>query len=103
MLQLRKRVLLVLVHPLAQLGVGVAMMACGVGELVSDLGEVALDATPGAAHGVVLFGALHAVKSLLEFLEGFEKIEIADGDEASIEAPAEAAEVTAEAGEDWAA
>jgi hypothetical protein len=69
---MRERVHRLLSHPALQLVVGLAMMGSGVLELgasVSEISEV------GSAHGVALFGAIHSVKSLIELMEGFEKVE----------------------------
>ena len=76
---LRKRLLLILAHPLAQVGVGLIMMACGLVEIFADLREVVDDGSAATgAHGVLLFGAMHAAKALLELVEGFEKVEEAE-------------------------
>lgn len=62
----------ILAHPLTQLGVGLVMVGTGLSELVE-----AFDGTLAAssAHGVLVYGVIHAGKALLELLEGLEKVD----------------------------
>jgi uncharacterized membrane protein YiaA len=69
---MRERLHRVLSHPALQLVVGLAMMGSGVLELGVSMSEVS---EVGSAHGVALFGAIHSVKSLIELLEGLEKVQ----------------------------
>jgi hypothetical protein len=63
-----------LTHPATQVGIGLCMVASGLSELGSSLHEV-IEQGATSAHGVLLFGAAHAMRSLIELFEGLEKVE----------------------------
>jgi hypothetical protein len=73
----RMRLLGILGSAPVQLLLGVAMMVGGAGALAADGCEavVAGAAGPSGAHGLVLLGALHAIKAVLELVDGFGEAE----------------------------
>jgi hypothetical protein len=56
-----------------QLWMGIAIAGCGVLEMVEGIEHIAEVGELGGMHGVVLVGALHAVKGVSELVHGTEK------------------------------
>lgn len=62
-------------HPLVNITVGVVMIASAIGEMLGDVVADSFGFTLGAAHGLFVVGALHALKAIPELVEGVNKVE----------------------------
>jgi hypothetical protein len=58
-------------HPAINISVGVAVVACAAVELIEDLERAG---SLRGAHGILLFGAVHALRALGELGEGAHKV-----------------------------
>lgn len=63
----------VLRHPVLVMLLGAGLFLCGFVELLEEF-DPTFDSWIGAHHGVMLFGAVTAVKGLVEAVEGMEKV-----------------------------
>jgi hypothetical protein len=56
-----------------QLWMGISIAGCGVLELIEGIEHIAEVGDLGGMHGVVLVGALHAIKGVSELIHGTEQ------------------------------
>lgn len=56
-----------------QLWIGVGIAGCGIVELIESVEHFREVGELGGAHGIVLVGALHAIKGVSELIDGTER------------------------------
>jgi hypothetical protein len=56
-----------------QLWMGVSIAGCGILELIESIEHISEVGEVGGMHGVVLVGALHAIKGVSELIDGTER------------------------------
>ncbi len=73
----------ILRQPMTSVVVGLLMVVTGLGEVASTVLEAFDGFGLRAEHGVIIFGLFQVSKSLLDIVEGVERVEVGEADETS--------------------
>jgi len=71
---IRKTLFFLTKNPYIDLLVGIGLIYCGVQEVWEDLAKEAEEFSPGAHHGVIMYGLFHALRSLGDILDGVDRL-----------------------------